>query len=302
LAGMDGRAIDTVAPTTTATALTSISTGLTPGEHGIVGYRMVLGGEVVNTLRWQAGDQAVRRSHPPRDVQGFEPFLGVEVPVIAQGELERSAFSEASLRGSRQVGWRSPSSIAVEARRQVEAGEPFVYCYYNGVDKIAHERGFGEFYDAELRLADRLVADLIEAVPSGTAVLVTADHGQVHVGERTIEPVPEVLEPVTLQSGEGRFRWLHCAAADVDRLADVATNAHGDVAWVVTKQQMLDEGWFGPVVSPPIRSRLGDVALLPFEPVSFDEAADSGPFQLVCRHGSLTSAEVRVPLLGVLTD
>ncbi len=300
LAAMEGRAIHTVAPTTTATALTSITTGLTPGEHGIVGYRMVLGGDVVNTLRWQAGDTGVRRSHPPADVQAFDPFLGIEVPVVAQGELQQSAFSEAHLRGCRPVGWRAPSSIAVETRRQVEAGERFVYCYYNGVDKIAHERGFGEVSDAEVSYSDRLVADLLDAVPAGTAVLVTADHGQVHVADNVIEPSAEVLRPVTMQSGEGRFRWLHCAAGDVAALAATAADAYGDVAWVVTREQVLDEAWFGPVVSPPIRRRLGDVALVPYEPVSFHEPADSGPFQLVCRHGSLTADEVEVPLVGAL--
>ncbi|MFK8024457.1 MAG: alkaline phosphatase family protein [Ilumatobacter sp.] len=300
LMSMQGRSIHTVAPTTTATALSSITTGLTPGEHGIVGYRMALGGDVMNVLRWQVGDQAVRRSHPPRDVQSFEPFLGEEVPVVAQGELQNSAFSEAHLRGCRPVGWRAPSSIAVEAAAQVRAGEKFVYCYYNGIDKIAHERGFGPFYDAELRFSDALVADLLEALPAGTALIVTADHGQVHVGDRIVHPSDELLGGVTMQSGEGRFRWLHCRPHDIASVADQAGSAHGDVAWVATKEQMLDEGWFGATVSPPIRRRLGDVALCAHEPVSFHEDADSGPFELVCRHGSLTSAEVNVPLVGAL--
>ncbi len=302
LMSMQGRSIHTVAPTTTATALSSITTGLTPGEHGLVGYRMSLGGDVINVLRWAVGDQQVRRSHPPGDVQSFEPFLGRRVPVVAQGELQNSGFSEAHLRGCDPVGWRAPSSIAVEAAAQVEAGERFVYCYYNGIDKIAHERGFGPFYDAELRFADALVADLMSALPPGTAVLITADHGQVDVGDRIIHPSDELLGRVTMQSGEGRFRWWHCRPADVEPLATAARDAHGDVAWVVTKEQMLDEAWFGPTVSPPIQRRLGDVALCAFEPVSFHEDADSGPFELVCRHGSLTSAEVNVPLLGALID
>ena len=300
LAAMQGRSIHTVAPTTTATALSSITTGLTPGEHGLVGYRMSLGGDVINVLRWAVGDQQVRRSHPPADVQTFEPFLGQCVPVVAQGELQNSAFSEAHLRGCDPVGWRSPSSIAVEAAAQVAAGERFVYCYYNGIDKIAHERGFGPYYEAELRLADALVADLLEALPAGTAVLVTADHGQVDVGDRVLHPSDELLAPVTMQSGEGRFRWLHCAASDVEALRRAAEAEFGDVAWVVSKEQMLDEAWFGATVAPPIQRRLGDVALCAREPVSFYEAGDSGPFELVCRHGSLTSAEVNVPLLAAM--
>jgi hypothetical protein len=299
---MQGRSIHTVAPTTTATALSSITTGLTPGEHGLIGYRMLLGGDVINVLRWTVGDQQVRRSHPPRDVQAYEPFLGHRVPVVAQGVLESSPFSEAHLRGCDPVGWRTPSSIAVEAAAQVSAGERFVYCYYNGIDTIAHERGFGPYYDAELRFADALVADVLAAVPAGTAVLVTADHGQVDVGDDIIHPSADLLGPVTTQSGEGRFRWLHCKPADIDSVVDMATSEVGDVAWVVTKEQMLDDRWFGPTVSPPIQRRLGDVALCAFAPVSFHEADDNGPYELRCRHGSLTSAEVNVPLLGTLVE
>ena len=300
LAKMAGGSIHTVAPTTTATALTSITTGLSPAEHGLLGYRMALQGEVINVLRWCVGEQPVRRSHPPSEVQPYEPFLGQSVPVVSMTELQQSAFSEAHLRGCVPVGWRAPSSIAVEAAAQLEAGERFVYCYYGNIDKIAHERGFGPFYEAELRAADALVAALLESMPPGTVLLVTADHGQVHVGDRVLKPSADLLGPVNLQSGEGRFRWLHCASGAVDNLASAARAEFGEVAWVVTKEQMLDEHWFGPTTTPLVRSRLGDVALVAFEPVSFYEEADSGPAKLICRHGSLTSAEVNVPLLGAI--
>jgi hypothetical protein len=298
VASMTGGPIHTVAPTTTATALSSITTGLTPAEHGLVGYRIVLGGEIMNVLRWTVGEQAVRRSRPPEDIQPFDPFLGHTVPVVSPAELQNSAFSEAHLRGCRPVGWRAASSIAVEARHQVEAGERFVYCYYGGIDKIAHERGFGPYYEAELRAADVLVADLLAALPTGTTLLVTADHGQVHVGDRIVVPSAALLANVTMQSGEGRFRWLHTPKGAADDVAAIAHDEVGDVAWVATKQQMLDEQWFGASMAPEIRSRLGDVALVAREAVSFDDPADSGPFELVCRHGSLTSAEVNVPLVG----
>lgn len=300
LASMSGRAITTVAPTTTATALCSIATGLTPGEHGLVGYRMMLGGEVLNVLRWVGASGDRRRSSPPRDVQPFPAFLGHHVPVVSPAELEASAFTEAHLRGSKAVGWRAPSAIPVEVGRQLRAGEKVVYAYYGGVDKTAHERGFGEFYDAELAAADRLVADVLEALPAGAALLVTADHGQVEVGDRIVYPSTELLAMVAEQSGEGRFRWWHAAGGAAGELLAAAAEAYADTAWVVSRQQVLDEHWFGPTVAPPVAARLGDVALVAREPVSFHDPDDSGPFQLVCRHGSLTSAEVRVPLLAAL--
>lgn len=300
VSAMTGRSIHTVAPTTTATALTSITTGLTPGEHGIVGYRMVVGGDVMNVLRWSVGDQMVRRSKPPVEIQPYEPFLGQTVPVVTLAELESSAFSEAHLRGCTQAGWRASSSIPVTAAQLVAAGERFVYCYYGGIDKIAHERGFGPYYDAELRAADRLVADLLEALPAGTSLLITADHGQVMVGDAIVTPSAQMMQGVTMQSGEGRFRWLHAAPGALEDVRAAAEAEVGHLAWVVTRDQTIDEQWFGSSVPPSVRSRLGDVALVAHADVSFHDDADSGVFELQCRHGSLTSAEVAVPLLAAL--
>ena len=302
LDSMSSTSITTVAPTTTATALTSISTGLTPGEHGIVGYRVAFGTEIVNMLRWSSARGDRRHALVPRDVQAFTPFLGHPVPVVSQAELEHTAFSEAHLRGSRPVGYRAPSSIAPLVRTELAAGERFVYAYYGGIDKIAHERGFGEFYDAEIAAADRLVADLLAALPPGTVLLVTADHGQVEVGRNIVRHSDDLLRMVALQSGEGRFRWLHARPGAEKDLIDAAVDEHGDTAWIVTRQQLLDEAWFGAAVSAPVMSRLGDIALVAREPVSFHDPADTGPFPLVCRHGSLTSAEVNVPLCSYLRD
>lgn len=299
LAAMSGGPITTVAPTTTATALTSITTGLTPGEHGLIGYRIDVGGDVLNVLRWHAdrhGD--ARRLHEPQVLQPFAPFMGESVPVVSKAELERSTFSAAHLRGARPSSWRVPSSLAVTVGSLLRSGERFVYAYYDGIDKVAHERGFGDYYDAELVAADRIVRDVIDALPSGAVVLVTADHGQVDVGPRIVTPAAGVRRLTHHASGEGRFRWLHARPGTAVELAAVALEAHGDVAWVVSREQMLDEAWFGPVVSPPVQARLGDVALVARADVSFDDPADSGPFELVCRHGSMTAAEVYVPLLA----
>ena len=298
LTSLVGGPITTVAPTTTATALCSIATGLTPAEHGLLGYRMMLGGEVLNVLRWSSSDGDRRRAHPPRDIQPFAAFMGHDVPVISPADLQATAYTEAHLHGSRPVGWKAVSAIPLEIAHELAAGERFVYAYYGGIDKTAHERGFGEYYDAELRFADRLVADILERLPPGAVLLVSADHGQVDVGDRVIVPDPALLAMVAEQSGEGRFRWWHAGRGPAAELATATAERYGDVAWVVTREQVVDEHWFGPAIAPPVAARLGDVALVAREPVSFHDPADTGPFPLVCRHGSLTPAEVLVPLLA----
>jgi hypothetical protein len=296
LPGLRGGPITTVAPSTTATALTSIATGLTPAEHGIVGYRVDFGGEVVNMLRWSSARGDARHRVPPRQTQPRAAFLGGSVPVVSRADLEHSAFTEAHLTGARHHGWRVPSNLAVEVATLLRAGESFVYAYYDGLDKVAHEFGFGEHYDSELRFVDRIVGDVLAQLPPGAVLCITADHGQVEVGDRIVTPCNEVLAATRYQSGEGRFRWFHAKRGATEALAE-ACSAHADVAWVVTREQVLDEHWFGASVPSIVERRLGDVAIVAREPVSFDDPADSGPFNLICRHGSLTAAEMFVPFL-----
>ncbi len=297
LSGFVGSHITTVAPSTTATALTSLVTGLSPGEHGLIGYRIDMGDTVMNVLRWGDEHGDLRRRYPPEIVQPCPPFLGSRVPVLSKGELEGSGFTNAHLSGVKPMGWRAPSSIPILVRDALAAGEEFVYAYYDGIDKIAHERGFGDYYDAELRAADALVANILSVLPSDTVLVVTADHGQVHVGDNTIIPPRDILDLVDHQSGEGRFRWMHAKRGRASALVD-ACQRYSDVAWVVTKDQVLDEQWFGPRVSDEVKRRMGDLALVAHAPVSFDEPLDGGAFDLVCRHGSLTADEMLVPLLA----
>jgi predicted AlkP superfamily pyrophosphatase or phosphodiesterase len=298
MASMTGGPISTVAPSTTATALTSIATGAAPGEHGVIGYRVAVDDAVLNVLRWSTRDGDARRSVPPRRLQPGAPFGGECPPVVTRAEFIESGFTLAHLAGTRIVPYRMVSTLVTEVARLTRSGEAFVYAYYEGIDKVAHEYGLGEHYDAELVAVDRLVADLLAVLPPRAALVVTSDHGQVDVGDRVIRPDRRVLDHVRLQSGEGRFRWLHARSGQSQDLLEAARSAHGDVAWVRTRDEVVDEGWFGPEVSPAARARLGDVALVAREPVSFDDPEDTGLFHLIGRHGSLTSAEMAVPLLA----
>ncbi|MEZ5406729.1 MAG: alkaline phosphatase family protein [Acidimicrobiales bacterium] len=299
LSAMAGGPITTVAPSTTAAALTSITTGLTPAEHGIVGYRMLVDDQVLNCLRWGTEIQPdARATIPPDLIQPYPPFLGHAVPLVTKEDFRRSGFSEAHLRGSPIVGYRTTAVMVHHVARLLREGEQTLYAYYDGVDKVAHEYGLGPAYDAELAYADRLVADVLAAVPTGTTVMVTADHGQVDCGRNLLPVAADVMRHVARLSGEARFRWLHARPGRAGDLAEAARARHGDVAWVFTVEQVVDEGWLGPRMGSEVRSRLGDVALVPFTDTGFEDPADTGPFELIGRHGSLTPAEMLVPCLS----
>ncbi len=302
LMSLIGGSITTIAPSTTASALTSLVTGASPAEHGIVGYRMDMGDSIMNSLRWWSDTRDLRKVHPPATVQPIPPFVGMTIPVVSRAELEGSAFTEAHLRGSRPCGWRAASSIVAQCANLISSGEKFVYAYYDGIDKIAHERGFGAYYNSEIAATDWLVGSLLNTLPSGTTLAITADHGQVQVDDNVVHLSDDIKASLHHQSGEGRFRWLHAKRGQESDLLQIATDSYSDIAWVASRDQVIEEAWLGPArggrIADQVKRRLGDVALVPFTATTFDDPLDSGPFSLVCRHGSLTADEMFVPFLA----
>jgi hypothetical protein len=115
---------------------------------------------------------------------------------------------------------------------------------------------------------------------------------------------PLILDSVDIMSGEARFRWLHAkdtSVRGVASLADVARDRYGREAWVLTRQEVEQQGWLGGVLDPEVRKRVGDVALVPFEPVAYLDR-DEGESRLCCRHGSLTADEMLIPLVASVPD
>ena len=131
----------------------------------------------------------------------------------------------------------------------------------------------------------------------------TADHGQVEVGRALRILDPELMADTVMVSGEGRFRWLH-AAPESGRasVADGPDQRYDDEAWVWTTDELEDGGFFGGRLTATARSRVGDVAIVPRAPVAYLDPSDQGDAMLICRHGSLTEAEMLVPLLAVAAD
>ncbi len=303
LSGLDGRTITSGVPSTTATSITSLGTGLAPGAHGIAGYSFWYppARQVLQTLRWPADIDGL-------DVQPqltcFERLerLGVRTSTIAPAHFSGSGLTVAALRGPAFLPVTDESDQARRvdlAVHAVTAGERTLgYFYERQLDHAGHERGVGSReWLRELARIDVLVARLREAVPAEVRLVVTGDHGMVNVPRSlriVAEDEPGLLADVTAFAGEGRLRQLMTGrAADVaqrwrDRLADRA--------WVRTREEAIAEGWFGDV-SPRLASRFGDVLVAMANHGAVMSRTLPREFQLVGMHGSLTRAELEVPLL-----
>ena len=124
----------------------------------------------------------------------------------------------------RFTGYRTLGTLTAELVRLARAGEPFVYAYYEGLDKVSHEYGLGDAVRRGAALDRPPRGHAPRVAPAGTALVVTADHGQVETGDNVVELPSDVLTHVAVQSGEGRFRWLHARSG---RAGGAARGGHG---------------------------------------------------------------------------
>ena len=289
-------------PSTTATSLSSIGTGTVPGRHGIVGYSFRALGEIINALTWDDRLDPLTFQPQPTWFEKLEAHPQIAVSTVSLAKFEDSGLTQAALRGSRFIGLIDENDTSLRIEQIVAAsrvGErSFVYAYERRLDHAGHGMGcLSEAWNQTLDEIDAWIEQLRSALDPQTCLIVTGDHGMVDVPSNhqiVIEDTPVLTNGLDLIGGEGRLRQLYC-----DRPDEVATRWRrwlGERAIVRTRDEAIDEGWFG-TVDDRMRDRIGDVLVALQGDWAIMTQARAGELTLVGQHGSLTPEEMRVPLL-----
>ncbi|QEO13035.1 alkaline phosphatase family protein [Agromyces intestinalis] len=304
--------IRTVFPSTTAAAIASFSTGEPPGVHGIVGYRVLepAADRVVNQLNgWDAG---LLPDDWQRSATWFEQAVarGIRTVAVGAARYATSGFTRAVLRGAE---YRAAATIAdrVDAALELISGvQPtIVYLYIPELDQLAHSHGWeSERWLAALETVDAELARLDRLVPRGTGTLVTADHGVVDVPAHRhvfVDDRPDLLDGVRHIAGEPRCLALHLDPSLPDasraRLIDGWRRAEEGRSWVLTRDEALTAGLYGPAARIPleVRARIGDVLVAARSGIAYYDRRETNRTaeKMIGQHGSWTDEESRVPLI-----
>ncbi len=307
LAGLRGRQLTSGVPSTTATSLTSLGTGLPPGAHGVVGFTSRIPGtdRLLDALRWDKHVDPRQWQDQPTVFERSRD-CGIAATVVSKRVFEGTGLTEASQRGATYVGADTVGERISGAVRAATENGSITYLYEGELDATGHRRGCGSWaWRHQLAMVDSFAARLREALPARTGLIVTGDHGMVDVdSERRVDvdEEPQLMEGVSLFGGEARFRHLYCDIGAVEDVAKGWSDRLGAEAIVLTREQAIDEGWFGSV-SSAVRPRLGDVMVASLGDLAV-VSTSRFPYEatLIGLHGSLTEDEMLVPLLIDVTD
>jgi hypothetical protein len=305
-----GRTIDSVFPTTTAAALATLTTGESPGQHGLVGYSVfdVDHDRVVNQL--SGWDEELIPETWQRKRTVFEDAVEAGYSAVAVGpsRFVGSGFTRAVLRGAE---YRVAATIAdrfeLASRWLREPGPAgILYLYIPELDSIAHSHGWeSPEWTERLEAVDAELRKLVAGIRPGEAVLVTADHGIVDIPASShlmIDSAPQLLEGVRFVAGEPRCLQLHfepsLSGAVRDALVERWRDAESDRSWVATRAEAVAAAWFG-VVADEVEPRIGDLLVAARKNVAYYDGRTANPHSLamIGQHGSWSPAELQVPLL-----
>jgi hypothetical protein len=316
-----------VFPSTTAAALVSLSTGRPPAEHGWLAYTMYLRevGVAANAILlspiWSRESDLLVH-------WGLAPEAAIPVPSLAErlatagvvtgavfhARFRNTGFARMLYRGAAETwGHYHASDFWVQLGRllsKTRGKRAFLTGYWSGLDTIGHAYGPGsEPWEAEFRSISHLLAkQFLNQLPGedreGTLLLLTADHGQIHVPPEqilTASQDPELSQHLMVPiMGESRAAFVHAQRGRKEAIHHYLEDAFPGWFVLMDTVEALDAGLMGKPVTDETHSRAGDLLVLPRDRRALQPTPPPEP--ILGRHGGLTQEEMLVPLMGLRLD
>jgi hypothetical protein len=286
-------------PTTTASALSTLMTGVDPGQSGMVGYaiRDPESGAIINQL---SGLDTL-------DVSAWQPVPTVwernsDIPsaIVSSPRYRDSGLTRAILRGAPYVNAKTNNDrLAAIDDFFASHRTGIVYVYIPELDMAAHASGVSsDQWIRRLEELDGFLSDVCRRLQPRDGLILTADHGVIDVprNRQWLIPADSAMLEGVVVGGEPRF--LHLYSSEPARTAALWTESEGSRSHVVERDRAIALGWFGDVAEFA-RERIGDVLVTPRgESVYYiDGIATAQSLAMIGQHGGLSRAETLVPIL-----
>lgn len=319
-------------PSTTAAHLTTIHTGLPVGQSGVYEwfyYEPQLDRIIAPLLFSYAGDNQrdtlkgqikARKLYPNETLYQQLGNLGFHSHVFGGYGYTPSPYSNIVMRGAKLHSFKTLGEALVNFGITLDTQKKpaLFHFYFEKIDSICHQYGpTAAQTEAEIEAFLLLMEYFFKRVFTGkknTLFLLTADHGAVEVNPKTVNYLNkdkrfagierflkvnrsgELLVP----AGSARDMFLYVKDDLLDEAQAFLSSQLEGQAEVVKSGWLMENGYFGPVISPQFRARVGNLVVLPYrnESVWWYEK-DRFEQRFHGHHGGLTPQEMEIPLISL---
>jgi hypothetical protein len=282
--GAKHRQLTSVYPSKTAPAMTSIHTGLTPQEHGILGSNIYIKevGRLVNPItgedtleKKRKRDRYFYKKNPIDNSNAHSIYNGqtvyetlkehgVDSYIYSPYQNRNNIYKNTVMKGANQINYKDQND-AVDTLYQnlsTQKNKAYHVFYWKYLDDVLHKHGTrSSSYSLGIsHLFNMLQLDLIEKIDESTAkktlLLITADHGFIDVNqdkminEKSYLPdeskfIKDKKGRAIKQTGSERSPFLHIKEENLeDTLSELQSILDGNVA-VLNIGDAFIQGYFG---------------------------------------------------------
>jgi predicted AlkP superfamily pyrophosphatase or phosphodiesterase len=317
--------LTSIVPSTTCSVLTTLWTGRSPAEHGILGYELFLReyGLIANMitlspasfegrsgLLYQAGYQP-ETALPVPTLGTYLSQAGVESFALLSSNIQNSGLSRMHYTSVDTYGFRTQTDLWIQARHlaQMRATRPrLIWIYYGAVDGYSHHFGpDSEQAEAEfVSLLNTLFRIFLSKYQSDTRrktlLMILSDHGQLYTPKNPhyeLSNHPDLINRLHMfPTGENRLAYLYPRPGEAEAVQEYIAHTWPGKFKTLPSSDALKNGLFGPgEINKEARSRIGDYIVVSQEDAYMWWSHKPNP--LLGRHGGLSEEEMVVPLLAV---
>lgn len=290
-------------PSTTATSISGFATGKRSNEHGVIGYsvfnRSLAIGQNLLTGWKSRSDAAVFKK-----VECLaEKSNSIKVRVLGPSAYQDSGFTELTMANAEYTCADAIDDRFRFAEDLVRVQNSLTYLYVPELDQLAHKHGVksSQWLDA-LESIDARIGNLVDQLPVGVGVLVTADHGVIDVSSRDQVLLDEFRwysQMVLHTAGDPRCNFVYLNnLEDLQNLRSALEEEFGAVAYICSVEDLKISGW-ADWTSADLFEIVPDLVIIWRENLVGYDRRLSKPqhLKMIGQHGGISDAETRIPLI-----
>jgi predicted AlkP superfamily pyrophosphatase or phosphodiesterase len=306
-----------VFPSTTATAITSFLTGMSPAQHAVTGWFVYLkelgtisailpfkpryGGEIFSKSDIFAKDIF-------RQSTIFEK-INRKSYTLSNDYIINSDYTKFYSKGSTSVAYKKESieNFVMNLRTLVQdiPEEKFIYAYWPTFDTLAHKNGIHSLNcKNHYQELSRALENFIYSISNtNTVVIVTADHGLIDSPKEALIDLdlhPKLRDTLVMPlSGDPRAAYCYVKQGMTNSFENYVHEHLAEVCSLYKSTELVEKHLFGlDEPNPKLWDRIGDYVLIPKENyVIKDKVLGESPHYYTGHHGGVSADEMYVPVI-----